>query len=251
MIGLKVSIAELKERLKQLKPTRTIDRIVVHHFYRPTAAQWKGLRTLEQVRHFHVEEKGWEDIGYHVVMGPDSTIWLARPIEQAGAHCKGQNSRSVGLAFAADFDTEDPAANGLATGHQAAAAICERFEISDENIFFHRDFAPKSCPGLKMSLEPFRREVGRILAGRKASGFIRLKIDGRFVWAADIHLDNGKAVGFEGPIAKAIGAPCSDQKRLVVVRDYLAAHHVVIPADGWRPDVGPAGTIFAVSEPDA
>jgi hypothetical protein len=101
-----------------------------------------------------------------------------------------------------------------------------------------------------MSREPFRHEVGRIIVGEQANSYVRLKIDDKFVWAANITIKDGKAMGFEGPIAKAIGAPCSDQQRIVVVRDYLAAHNIIIPPDGWQPDLGPAGTILAYSQPD-
>ncbi|MDO8682350.1 MAG: peptidoglycan recognition family protein [Armatimonadota bacterium] len=247
MIGRKVGLEELKSHLKELAPARAINRIIVHHFYRPSAAQWKGLQTLEQVRRFHTEENGWDDIGYHIVIGPDETIWLARPVEQSGAHCTGQNKHSVGLAFAADFDSEDPKTNGLSAGFQAAAAICERFKIPSDGVYFHRDFAQKSCPGLKLLREPFRQEIAKILAPPKKN-YVRLKIDGNHVWAANITIQDGKAVGFEGPIAKAISAPCSDQKRIIVIRDYLASHNIIIPPDGWRPDLGPAGTILACTK---
>lgn len=248
MIGKKVDLARLKAHLAQLQPTRAINRVIVHHFWRPAAAQWKGLQTLKQVRDFHVNENGWSDIGYHLVIGPDATIWLCRPVEQVGAHCVGQNDHSVGLAYAANFDEEDPAANGLAAGHQAVTAVCARFKIPAAEVYFHRDFAPKSCPGTKVDRTAYREAVGKLLSPAKAC--IRLKIDDKFVWAANIHIENGRAVGFEGPIAKAIGSACSDQKRLVVVREYLAQHGIAVPPDGWRPDLGPAGTILAYSETD-
>ena len=247
MIGRKVTLSDLKTHLKGLAPERAINRVIVHHFYRPAASQWKGLPTLEGVCRYHTVEQGWGDIGYHLVVGPDDTIWLARPIEQAGAHCKGQNDHSVGVAYAADFDSEDPVKNGLAAGHQAVAAVCQRFAVPASEVYFHRDFAPKSCPGTKLSREPYRAAVAKLLAPPKHA-WIRLKIDGKFVWAASIHVANGKAVGFEGPIAKAIGAPCPDQKRIVVIRDYLAAHGIVVPPDGWQPNLGPAGTILAVTK---
>jgi hypothetical protein len=247
MIGKKVTLSGLKTHLAGLRPERAIRTVIVHHFYRPTAAQWKGLTTLQSVQRFHTQQNGWSDIGYHIVIGPDDTIWLARPIEQAGAHCKGENEHSVGIAYAADFDTEDPSANGLSTGQSAVAAVCGHFAIPAHEVYFHRDFAQKTCPGTKLSREPYRAEVAKLLAPPKPD-YIRLKIDGEFVWAADIHTENGKSVGFEGPIAKAIGAPCSDQRRIIVIRDYLAAHSIVIPADGWQPHLGPAGTILAVSK---
>lgn len=166
MIGSHLTIEELKRHLQRLAPTRSIDSVVVHHFYRPTADVWRGRQTLETVRRLHVQTNGWADIGYHIVVGPDDTIWLARPIEDAGAHCKGHNDTSIGVAFAADFDTENPADNGLATGQKAVAAICDRFGIPDECVFFHRDFSPKSCPGTKMNREDFRRAVRLLSAGK-------------------------------------------------------------------------------------
>jgi N-acetyl-anhydromuramyl-L-alanine amidase AmpD len=166
MIGRSVTLAQLKQHLKQLAPTRTIDSVIVHHFYRPTASEWQGLQTLEAVWRFHVETNGWADIGYHVVVGPDDTIWLARPSEEVGAHCKEQNDTSIGIAFAADFDTVEPVANGLATGWKVVAAICERFSIPAERVFFHRDFSPKSCPGTRMDRKAFRREVEQVLTTR-------------------------------------------------------------------------------------
>jgi hypothetical protein len=170
MIGRKLAMPEFRDYLSHLAPTRAVDTVIVHHFYRPTAAEWRGIETLEAVRRFHVETNGWSDIGYHVVIGPDDSIWLARPIEDIGAHCKGHNDSSIGVAFAADFDSEDPSTNGLAAGQQVAAALCARFSISLERIFFHRDFSPKSCPGTNMDREDFRRGVEKVLASSRSSG---------------------------------------------------------------------------------
>lgn len=164
MIGKKVTLSGLKTHLAGLRPERAIRTVIVHHFYRPTAAQWKGLTTLKSVCRFHTEQNGWSDIGYHIVIGPDDTVWLARPVGKVGAHCKGQNEHSVGIAYAADFDTEDPVANGLSTGELAVAAVCKRFAIPVHEIYFHRDFADKSCPGKKLRRDVLRREVGKILA---------------------------------------------------------------------------------------
>jgi hypothetical protein len=164
MMGRKVTLLEFRDHLSQLAPARAVDSVIVHHFYRPTAIEWQGLETLEAVRRFHVETNGWSDIGYHVIIGPDGSIWLARPIEEIGAHCKGRNDTSVGVAFAANFDSEDPATSGLAVGHQAVAALCTRFNIPPERVFFHRDFSPKSCPGTNVDREDFRRAVDIVLA---------------------------------------------------------------------------------------
>ena len=64
--------AELENFLKAAKPTRTIDRVIVHHFWQPSAQDWKGKATLEGVRKTHMSApRNWSDIGYQLIVGPD------------------------------------------------------------------------------------------------------------------------------------------------------------------------------------
>ena len=247
----KVTLEQLNDYLKAVKLTRKIDRLIVHHFWRPKAAQYQGLATIESVRNYHVHTKGWSDIGYHIIVGPNGDIWLGRPISRSGAHTVGQNQRSVGLAYAADFDQEDPQQNGYEVGVKVTAAVCRRFGMEEDDVFFHRDFAPKSCPGDKMDRSRFRQEVLRAMEGSLTEDFVRLKIDDHLVLGAQIRIVDSKSMGLEGPLAEVLGVPAQNPDQLVVVRDYLKQHGVLIPAKGWHPEQGPAGTIYAYTEYDA
>ena len=54
--------------------------------------------TLQDIRQDH-RSRGWSDIGYHYVIFTDGRIERGRPISQPGAHCKGRNAHSIGIAY--------------------------------------------------------------------------------------------------------------------------------------------------------
>ena len=138
--------------------------VIVHHTWKPTAADYQGIETVRGVRRYHME-KGWSDNGYNKMVGPSGEIFDCRPIERAGAHCKGQNSYSIGISYIADFDAQEPATYaGLAAGQQIVAALCERFDLEPEDVYFHRDFAHKSCPGNKMNRADYRDAVRQFMS---------------------------------------------------------------------------------------
>ncbi len=161
-----VSLAEFQQHLDSLKMPRSIDEVIIHHTEAPTAAQYKGLATIQGVRRYHMQVRGWSDNGYHVMIAPTGDLWLCRPLEREGAHCLGHNARSVGVSYVANFDTEDPRGHGgMVTGQRAVAALLKRFGLGGENIHFHREFADKTCPGKKLDLAAYRKEVAQVATG--------------------------------------------------------------------------------------
>lgn len=161
-----VSWEEFLAELATLRREQPVEEIIVHHTETPTAAQFRGIETVAAVRHFHTRERGWSETGYHVMIGPGGEIFLCRPMTQEGAHCKGHNTHSIGVAYIANFDEEDPAEYaGLAVGQRVVKALLERFGLGVEAIRFHREFAHKTCPGKKMRLGTYRAEVEREQTG--------------------------------------------------------------------------------------
>ena len=43
--------------------------------------------------------RGWYDIGYHFVIDYDGTLAAGRPLVRMGAHVKGENKGTVGVAL--------------------------------------------------------------------------------------------------------------------------------------------------------
>jgi hypothetical protein len=162
-----VTLEGLKQYLDSAKVTRGIQEVVLHHTWSPTAAQYRGKTTWDAIRKYHMEERGWSDIGYHFGVGPDRSIWKLRPVERSGAHVLNRNQHTVGVAMVGNFDVEDPMANGLPTAAQVVRVLVDRFELKLENVRFHREFQDKTCPGTKVDLGRFREMVGAAAATTK------------------------------------------------------------------------------------
>jgi hypothetical protein len=168
-------MAQFRSHLNEIEVRRGIDEVVVHHTWSPDAGGYRGIATVRGVRRYHMGVRGWSDNGYHVMIGPHGAIFLCRPMERSGAHVAGRNTHTIGVSFIANFDHDEPEEYaGLATGHQVVAALLERFDLTSRDIRFHREFAPKTCPGLKLSLAQFRRDVTEARAS--AEGRHRPKI---------------------------------------------------------------------------
>ncbi len=68
-------------------------RIVVHCADSPLS--W----TIDDIRRVHVDENGWDDVGYHAVITSDGAIQRGRPETMAGAHVRAYNRYSLGVCM--------------------------------------------------------------------------------------------------------------------------------------------------------
>ena len=202
-IEREVTIEEFRAHINALPPTRRIDEVFVHHTWRPTAADYRGIATVAAVRRYHMETNGWRDNGYHVMFGPDGKIFLCRPIPDVGAHAAPRNSHSIGVSFIANFDSDDPTEyEGMESGYRAVAALLQRYQLEPENIRFHREVAPKTCPGMKLGLAGFRSEVGRRL-GEEAHGVTAI-VNGTTLEGEVVEIRDGQLWVWVRPIVEAV-----------------------------------------------
>lgn len=74
---------------------RTIKQLIVHCSDTPPDMDIG----VDEIRDWHVEEKGWIDVGYHHVIRRDGTLEGGRPLAQAGAHARGYNLSSIGICL--------------------------------------------------------------------------------------------------------------------------------------------------------
>jgi hypothetical protein len=139
-------------------------RLVLHHTYVPTEAQWSGLGSMRAMQRFYAG-KGWT-AGPHLYAGPDG-IWLATPMSEIGIHAGTGNGSlaagwyAIGLEMVGYFDTIRPA--GAVWQHALAvmAGLSRRLQIPPRQLIsFHRDYTnQKSCPGWAVTKEWVDGEV--------------------------------------------------------------------------------------------
>ena len=128
---------------------RKINKIIVHCTATP------GDVSIDTVREWHVNERGWRDVGYHFLVRTDGCIEEGRPIEQSGAHTKGHNWDSIGGAYAGGTGKNGEWLD-TRTDEQKDALVdllCQLKDTYGGTIYGHRDFSEKACPSFDARLE--------------------------------------------------------------------------------------------------
>lgn len=138
---------------------RKIKQIIVH--CTATRPDWWEKKTVQEqvkeVDRWHRDRGFNNGVGYHYLIGRGGEVVQGRPIEMVGAHAKGNNSDSIGIALFGGFGSD---ADDLATEHftplQLAAAydlvrrLQEQYSIKNENVIGHNRISSKSCPGFRV-----------------------------------------------------------------------------------------------------
>jgi|TARA_R100000084_G_scaffold26615_1_gene9559 N-acetyl-anhydromuramyl-L-alanine amidase AmpD len=53
----------------------------------------------EEIRTWHVDQNGWDDVGYHFIIRRNGKLEKGRPEGYSGAHAPSHNSRSIGICL--------------------------------------------------------------------------------------------------------------------------------------------------------
>ena len=123
-----------------LVPSR-VGMCVLHH----TTGTYAGPQTVRNIQAFHQgPTRKWADIAYSFLVAPDGTIYEGRGWGKQGAHTKGYNSSSVGIAFIGDGRLPVPAP-ALASIAWLGSEADRRFGTLRR--VGHRDVGSTVCPG--------------------------------------------------------------------------------------------------------
>ena len=136
---------------------REINDIIIH--CSATDPHWMAGHSVDdktiEIRRWHVEERGWNDIGYHFIIDRDGSTATGRPIEVAGAHVKGHNANSIGICLIGGrHSKEDQFFSENFTQEQERSLIRTlvylRGLYPEANISGHNQYAAKACPGFNV-----------------------------------------------------------------------------------------------------
>ena len=135
---------------------RKIDEIIVH--CTATTPKWwfgkSAVAKVSEVRRWH-KAKGWSDIGYHYLIDRDGTVVIGRPIERTGAHVKGHNTGSIGVAlFGGHGSSASDSFEDNYTEDQNRSLRTLIAELQAEygcyKLTGHNQYAAKACPGFNV-----------------------------------------------------------------------------------------------------
>lgn len=207
---------------------REVLAVVLHHTSVPTAQGYQGRGTIEAIRRYHKQKRGWSDIGANGYATPGGEIVTARPLDEdnwahayvsrekpekeAWALCghdrNWYNAHAFGLEVVADFDHENPhgtgpAADSYLTALQTLVVVHRHFDLPVTRLMFHCDVASKSCPGSMLNRARVRAVLAEMLGKGDTYG-IRVQWGG-----VDIDCSPGWSGGqitvLAVPVLKAVG----------------------------------------------
>ena len=130
---------------------REINKIILHCSATPEGKHF----TVENIRRWHTLPvskggRGWSDIGYHYIIYLDGTVHNGRPVEKIGAHCAGQNAKSIGICYVGGLasDAKTPKDTRTEAQKRALRQLVEtlRKKYPKATVHGHREFAAKACP---------------------------------------------------------------------------------------------------------
>ena len=100
---------------------------------------------VANIYRFHTEDRGWQDIGYNLLVDRDGNVYEGRGVERIGAHAPGANEDGLGVAALAGH-AEDVSPRML-------AALARTYKVCAETLpslgraIGHRDVSGTRCPG--------------------------------------------------------------------------------------------------------
>ena len=124
-----------------------------------TRPEWMAGQSLAdkvaEIRRWHVQQRGWRDIGYHWIIDRDGAVAPGRPETVIGAHVEGHNRGTLGICLlggygvsADDLFAKNFTAAQAAAAKQVIAKIKGRTAI--QKVSGHNDYAAKACPGFSV-----------------------------------------------------------------------------------------------------
>ena len=137
---------------------RTINKLIVH--CSATRPNWMIDAAIDaqvaEIRRWHMEERGWSDIGYHFIIGRDGEVVHGRQVARIGAHVFGENEDSIGICL---IGGHGASAIDLFGDHFSLAqdAALRSVIASLQGVFpgssvsGHNRFAAKACPGFQVA----------------------------------------------------------------------------------------------------
>lgn len=143
--------------------------VIIHH----SATKRGSAREFDR---FHREKNGWDELGYHFVIGngtstPDGLVEVGPRWhkQKHGAHCKTPgnyyNEHGIGICLVGDFSKSRPTRKQLTALNKLLRFLASRCGIGRGQITTHGAVTGKTrCPGRFFPIAAVRRALATPLA---------------------------------------------------------------------------------------
>ncbi|XP_048733651.2 peptidoglycan recognition protein-like [Ostrea edulis] len=122
--------------------------IIIHGVTNPCFTHEECIKSVQAYQDFHMDTKGWDNIGYNFLIGEDGNAYEGRGPDSIGAHTLGYNAFSIGICFIGNYNLRLPNPKALDTSKRLIKWLVESGKIPENyTLKGHRDLRPTESPG--------------------------------------------------------------------------------------------------------
>ena len=135
---------------------RKIDLIVIH-----CTATREDQRFTEMMLEECHRARGFNECGYHFYVRRDGHIVTMRPLKKAGAHAKGYNAHSIGIAYEGGLDKLGNPADTRTSWQRHSIRVLVKallMDYPDARVVGHRDLSPDKNGDGKITPEEWMKQ---------------------------------------------------------------------------------------------
>ncbi|WP_288479622.1 N-acetylmuramoyl-L-alanine amidase [uncultured Clostridium sp.] len=137
----------------ELDLTNKPKKLVMHHI---EASRPGSTIPVTDIHNWHLSN-GWTGIGYHFYVTKDGKVYRGRPENAVGAHAKGVNAESIGIAVEGKYDVENMPEAQKKSVINLGKYLTEKYNIN--TIVKHKDVNPTDCPGKNYPFDYIKNEI--------------------------------------------------------------------------------------------
>lgn len=149
--GVVVTRSQWGARARSCTGSHTPNRMTVHHTDTPNNDTLSMAARVRQIQSYHIDTRGWCDVGYHFLVGQDGKVYQGRVETKVGAHAANDNSNNVGISFIGNYASAVPTTAVLDAGARIIKALSSTYGIAlnRTKIKGHRQVGTTetTCPG--------------------------------------------------------------------------------------------------------
>ncbi|HEY1100560.1 MAG TPA: N-acetylmuramoyl-L-alanine amidase [Myxococcota bacterium] len=149
--GVAVTRAQWGARSRSCGPTHRPNRITIHHTVTPNNDSMSMPARMRQIQAYHIDSRGWCDMGYHFFIGQDGKVYQGRVETILGAHVANDNSNNVGISFIGTYSSVAPSDAMFAAGARIIKSLSTTYGITIDRtkVKGHRQSGTTQteCPG--------------------------------------------------------------------------------------------------------
>ncbi|MFH2203453.1 MAG: peptidoglycan recognition family protein [Elusimicrobiota bacterium] len=159
--------------MKRAPKKHNPNRMTVHHTVGHQAiSRADAVRSIKGAQNFHMDTRGWNDIGYHFLVDGAGRVFEGVPVDVVGTHVGNNNTGNIGMSLMGNFEVQKPTTDQLGSLERLASFLTVRYHIDAANkLLPHRHYNATACPGRNVVavLSWFRMQVARragVLSGQ-------------------------------------------------------------------------------------